>query len=445
MKSFLKYVLTYIVLVVIFLGALLIVSCIPQKVIQYNAKKSAVNLIYESEKVYFRSLGRNLFDDNSSDAIMFNLAYTIDEENKMESIIKARRNFIPGITKEIKPDMVGNLPHENNVFSMTREFLNTVNDKEQVSYEYARYWHGYIVILRLLLCVFDISVIRLLTQITILILISILMYFLIKNTNWKIAVALFLAFVAADLFVWIYTLHGRYVVIVALLISIFIANKKINEKNINIWLFVSGALTAYFDLLTTPIFSALLPIVIYTAVNTKDTTIKSEIIRLIKNFAAWGIGYLGLWATKWVISDLLYDTEIIKVSLTQIYYRLFGNIKKSNIGIKDFKVLKLNVKTATNYLTIALYICMFAYAIIKKKRSRKNNMFLSAQKLPYFLCIIITIAWYLVVSEHSNRHYFFTYKTMLIPLLSTMLIVLDDKNVNKLLAENNEKKEIDDD
>ena len=120
----------------------------------------------------------------------------------------------------------------------------------------------------------------------------------------------------------------------------------------------------------------------------------------------------------------------------------------------DMELFVLNSKSKdgkkkSNALPIIIYcflaLCMFAYAIIKKKRSRKNNMFLSAQKLPYFLCIIITIAWYLVVSEHSNRHYFFTYKTMLIPLLSTMLIVLDDKNVNKLLAENNEKKEIDDD
>ena len=48
----------------------------------------------EGEKIYFNSFGRKLYDDNSTDAIMINLTYTIDEENKLESIIRNRRNYI---------------------------------------------------------------------------------------------------------------------------------------------------------------------------------------------------------------------------------------------------------------------------------------------------------------------------------------------------------------
>lgn len=435
MKAFLKYVLLYILLTVLMLGALFLVSFIPKETIEKNTRKSALTLYYEGEKVYFNSLGRDLYDDNSSDAIMFNLTYTIDEQNKLESIIKARRNFVPGVTKEIMPDTVGNLPFESNKFSMTKEFLNTVEGNEQTSFEYGRYWHGYIVILRILLCLFDVTVIRLITQLTIILLLILLMYYLIKNDKWKLAITLFLGFVATDLFTWTHIIHGKYVIIVALFISVLVANKKINKNNFNIWLFISGALTAYLDLLTTPILSVLLPIVIFTSVNDDEISFKNQLIRLIKNLIAWGFGYFGIWVTKWIISDLFYGTDIIKVSMTQIYYRVFGINNDDGIEIKNIESLLRNIIISSNYLVIAMYVVALGWALIKKIHSHQKRIYFSCQKIPYFACIIITLVWYFVISEHSHKHYFFTYKTMLIPLIATTFIIFDNKEKQKLLEE----------
>ena len=256
----------------------------PKKYIEENVKESAEILYDEGEEVYYDSLGRSMYDNNSTDAIMLNLTYTIDEDNRIESLIRARRNFVPGVTEKIKPDMLGNLHYESNTFLMTKELLDTTNGKNQTSYEYTRYWHGYIVILRVLLVFFNITTIRWITQIILLTLLGILMYYLKKNASWKIAISVLMAFIATDLFIWVYTIQGMYVKIIGLLLSIFIANKKVNEKNINMWLFISGGLTAYFDFLTTPLISVLLPIITYTAVNNeKKTTLKEEIFKLFKN------------------------------------------------------------------------------------------------------------------------------------------------------------------
>lgn len=432
MKIFFKYVLLYIALTILMLGLLFLVSFIPKEAINEMATVSARLLNHEGEKVYFNSLGRKLYDDNSTDAIMLNLTYTIDENNKMESIIKARRNFLPGITKEIEPDSVGNLPHETKKFSMTREFLNTVRGKEQVSFEYGRYWHGYIVILRILLCFFDISIIRKITQLAILGLLIILMCYLGKKCGWKFSVLIFLSFFAVDIFTGSDMIQGKYVIIIALLISIFIANKKINSKNLNVWLFISGGLTAYFDFLTTPLISLLLPIIIYAAVNKEDTTLKKEIIKIIKNFVAWGIGYFALWATKWIISDLFYGTDIIKVSLIQIYYRIFGINNDDGIEIRSIDSLARNIVMAINYLAVIMYVVFIAWAIIKKLYYRRKRMYLSAEKFAYYACIIVTVAWYWIISEHSHKHYFFTYKTLMIPLIATIFIVFDNKKIKSV-------------
>ena len=179
MKTFLKYVLLYILITLVYLGSLIAVSYIPKDLIKANIKESAEIMVNEGEKIRFYSLGRKLFNDNSTDAIMFNLTYTIDEENRLESIIKARRNYVPGITEKIENDMIGDLPHESEEYLMTQELLDTVNEKKQVSYEYTRYWHGYIVILRILSVLFNVTTIRWINQIALIILILILAYYLV--------------------------------------------------------------------------------------------------------------------------------------------------------------------------------------------------------------------------------------------------------------------------
>lgn len=437
MKTFLKYFLLYIIITVIFLSSLIIVSYIPKDAIKDNVRESAEIMVKEGEGKSFKSLARTVFNDNSTDAIMLNLTYTIDEENRLESIIKARRNFVPGITEEIKNDMVGDLPHESETYLMTQELLDTVNGKKQVSYEYTRYWHGYIVILRILLVLFDITTIRWITQIILISLIVILMYYLKRNSSWKVSISLLLSFIATDLFVWIYTIQGMYVMIIAVAISVFIANKKINEKNINIWLFISGALTAYFDFLTTPLVSILLPIIVYTSVNNNETNIKKEIIRLIKNLFAWGFGYFGLWAAKWIIADILYNMETIILSIVQIYYRM-GGIKELDVENFGARGLIRNTINSVNFLVIAIYSFLYMYAMWRVG-SYKKGYFLSSEKLSYYFCYIITLVWYYVISEHSYQHFFFTYKTMLITVLAIMLIVLDDRNGRYIIKKEDKK------
>ena len=439
MKTFLKYILLYIAITAIFLSSLLIVSYIPQKAIKANVSESADIMVEEGEKRRFRSFGRSLFNDNSTDAIMLNLTYTIDEENKLESIIKARRNYVQGITEKIVEDIVGDLPHETEEYLMTDELFDTVNGKKQVSYEYTRYWHGYIVILRILLILFNITTIRWLIQITLMTLIIILAYYLKKNTNSKkIAISLIMAFIATDFFVWNYVIQGMFVMIIALLISIFIANKKINDKNLNMWLFISGALTVYLDFLTTPLVSILLPIIVYTAVNnSEETNTKKVIIRLIKNLIAWGSGYLGIWFAKWIIADILYDMDIVKLSFIQIYYRM-GGIREFDCENIPLYGLLNNLINSLNYLVVSIYSFLFIYAM-GRATLYKKKYFLSSEKIPYYVCFIIPLMWYYIISEHSYQHFFFTYKTMLIPLLSIMLIVFDDRNGRYIIKKEDEK------
>lgn len=255
MKKVKKYIITYILMIILFFIMLFITSLIPREVIKPNIKKSADILFNDGEFFKIPTFGKEINSDISTDAIMLNIVYSMDDSNRIESIMKNRRNYIPEKTQIVIPDVVGDLHHEGERYLMTKELKDTANDIELKSYEYARYWHGYIIILRPLLIFFDVIEIRIILQITILLALLIMLYYIYKNVNLKIASLILICFIAMDLLTWILTIQGNFVMIIAIITSIFVANKKITDKNFSLVLFIVGGITAYLDFLTTPLIT----------------------------------------------------------------------------------------------------------------------------------------------------------------------------------------------
>lgn len=427
MKKVEKYIITYILMIILFFIMLFITSLIPREVIKPNIKKSADILFNDGEFFKIPTFGKEINSDISTDAIMLNIVYSMDDSNRIESIMKNRRNYIPEKTQIVIPDVVGDLHHEGERYLMTKELKDTANDIELKSYEYARYWHGYIIILRPLLIFFDVIEIRIILQITILLALLIMLYYIYKNVNLKIASLILICFIAMDLLTWILTIQGNFVMIIAIITSIFVANKKITDKNFSLILFIVGGITAYLDFLTTPLITFLLPIVIFNLVNNDKTDCKTVLINFIKRAFAWGLGYFLTWAIKWGLCDLLYGTGIIENSIEQFLYRVGITSKykfKNNIVVAS---LKFNIIAgAANILNILIILLMYPI-ILKNIVLNGKNIFFSPNKIVYYISAVLPILWYILIAEHSMHHYFFTYKTMLITLISIVLIICDNK------------------
>lgn len=428
-KNILKYFITFVVLTIAFFILIVTVSMIPKNLIVKNIKKSAEILSNQTESIFVNSNGRTIFNHNSTDAIMLNIIHSIDRENLIESILRARRNYIPDVSSKFVEDTVGNLKFDSKRFLMTRELSNLVNGQEQKVFDYARYWHGYITVLIPLLIVFDIIQIRIILQMVLLIFLVMLLYYISKRRNWKYSFIYLFVFIAFDLFAWITTIQGILVMIISVVFSFLIANGKINNKNINIFLFISGALTAYLDFFTTPLMAFLLPVITYKLVNLEEEKIVKELINIIKNGISWLFGYLGLWFMKWAITDIVLDTDIIKLSFEQIILRIGIGGKKVNENLNLFALLK-NCFQSTNIVSIAGYIITFCWSIVIILKGKIKNFFKSS-KLCYYICTIIPIVWFFIVASHSEQHYFFTYRTLLVTLLGLMLIVFDDRKIKE--------------
>lgn len=196
---------------------------------------------------------------------------------------------------------------------------------------------------------------------------------------------------------------------------------------INTFLFIIGGLTSFFDFLTFPLVSLLMPILIRYIVYNDEENNKEKLKKLIINLICSIAGYALIWVSKWIISDIILHTDIIKVSTAEILYRtgLFPQYDKlcsktvpNNLVLQS---LINNVLFSFNYLTL---IISFIFHFIFLKLCFKRNIVQSIKKLlvPFILSIIV-ILWYIIISQHSWYHFYFTYKNMIIIYITKLLFI----------------------
>ena len=172
LKKIIKYISIYLAIIIFFIVSLVAVSSFKKEFLTENVKKSAEVLLSEGNRkvIYIPYKDMDMQFDNYTDALMINTAYSIDSQKPLYSAFVARKNYIPNITTEIYEDVPG-------------ELNDLVNNEKAESFEYARYWHGYLIFLRPLLILFNINQIRIMLTIILIILACILAYLIYKKIN----------------------------------------------------------------------------------------------------------------------------------------------------------------------------------------------------------------------------------------------------------------------
>ena len=181
--------------------------------------------------------------------------------------------------------------------------------------------------------------------------------------------------------------------------------------------FIIGALTSFFDLLTTPILTLGIPLLVQLIVSKDKMSFKKMLLICIN----WIAGYGLLWLSKWVISDLLYGNNIIMDAIKTIGERTGDNWNDEKIVF--YKVLTNNIGKI-KFETVFILFMTIASLIIKIKDRDKVSISKS-EILKYLFIAVIPLLWYFVTQNHSYIHARYTYRNMFITLFS--LSVLDYK------------------
>lgn len=228
MKEAKSYIITFIITTIILIIALTISCMIPSELIKNNVVESSKILKSETWR---RKIG-NIYADNFTEELMVNIAYSIDSNEPFYSSIVARRNYLPGITTNVYPDSLQDLEMATDYDGIygTSDLEEMLKGTNISSYEYTRYWHGYLSILRPLLLIFNIKGIRYLLSFSIITSTIVMFVLLCKKFNIKIMFIYLIALLGVDITVMGLSMQGSFCFIIAIIFNIIL----LMQKNINI-------------------------------------------------------------------------------------------------------------------------------------------------------------------------------------------------------------------
>ena len=196
---------------------------------------------------------------------------------------------------------------------------------------------------------------------------------------------------------------------------IILLNKK---NNTNYIFFIIGIISNFFDLLTIPLIALYLPLLTYILlIEQENKSSKDKIKIIIKLSIIWFIGYTFTWITKWIISDIFFNRNLLITAIKQIKYRVKGqNI--TSIESIGYNIKYLNLKVYIIIINIVLNIIRIFLPNHKNLNTNDNNINI------YYLMALIPIIWYGLIPSHSKIHYFFTYRLLYITMFSFNIIIV---------------------
>lgn len=408
MNKIFKYLLIFCGLIVSYLLFACFSYFVPEDKIKENVRKSVEMGDISSD--YPRAIVNKEVCkmDNCTDALILNQVYCLSDFDLFRSImlVPSRGDELRGVD-DLKEVVYG--------------------ENTPIQY-YSRYWHGSTFLMRFLCYIIGrYANIRLLFFYLSSILIMGVVCSLFQKKGALYSFAFFVSFLLIKGYVLQFSIQFFPVLIIFLVGCLWILHRK-SECPPYVCFFVLGSLTAYFDLLTTPLLTWGMPLLIYIIIDNKDVKMLSKEVLFIS--ILWFIGYSGTWFAKWILGSVITGENVIAEGLNVGVYRLSSDVsegRSSTISVSRWDAILTNVvKLPLGVLGLLFSILLFVVCSKRKKQFvRKTILYLCIGCMPYL--------WYLSLSNHSIVHNFFTYRTQWLALLALELIFVEHIDLSKRL------------
>lgn len=369
-----------------------------------NARASAITL-------YREELGHHIWEDAHetmldvyTDGMIMNEAYTFGDD---------------GITDIfLNPFMeVDGTNPANSLY----EVAALANDHYLIKH-YGRYWHGYLVIIRPLLLFFHYTDIRRLNMM--------LQIFLVVFFVWKAARSddqrILIPFLGMYLFLSPVTLLGSlqyspcFYVTMCMLIILLVWRERLNDTRRNYLFLLAGILTAYFDFLTYPFFTLGVPLLAYLGLERECLlSAKKAAKDTIFYTMSWGIGYVGMWGSKWILASLFTEENVILNALDQLAFRS-GHFTSKKTMRETLWCIRQSINFKSLILMMVLLLGFIIVFSVKNHCSLKINMLPSLGIL--LLVSLYPFVWYYFTMHHSTDNSYFTWRELAISVFGILMI-----------------------
>lgn len=305
--------------------------------------------------------------------------------------------------------------------------------------DYARYWHGYLTVIRPLLVKLDYLQIRYLNLLVFFVLLGITVNMIKKKLGGLISSAFIVSIMMGYAFIVPMSLQFSsvfYIMMISIIIILMLHNRKVLYDKLIYIFFIIGSVTNFFDLLTAPLLTLGVPLIIVLLLKLKDEKndgfIKNVFLAIV-NSIVWAIGYGITWFSKWIIASIVLKRNVIVDAINNILFRTNGSeeypvdllgMYKANINLMYNDMMKKVL-----LIVLVIWIVLFIFYRKRNESVLKAIAILSVAVIPYI--------WYFVLSNHSQIHCFFTYRIQIMTTFSIftfMIMTIDfEKIKNKIL------------
>lgn len=179
-------------------------------------------------------------------------------------------------------------------------------------------------------------------------------------------------------------------------------------------------LTAYFDFLTYPFITLGVPLIAGLVFTDERLVAKQTDMwkNILLRTLSWGIGYVGMWSSKWVIASVLTEENIIYDAFGAIVYRSGYFIKTHSY----FDTLRLNLGVCNGKVILPAVLCLAVCIVLfrMKKHIRMERSHFPVLGMVLFVSLYPFI-WYLFTKDHSCCHSYFTWRELGISVFGILM------------------------
>ena len=288
---------------------------------------------------------------------------------------------------------------------------------------YYQYWHGYQIIIRPLLSLFSYPVIRILNGIVQTVLLLILCLMLKKQDMGRyilpyLATVLMLMPLALAMSL---QFSSCYYILTLGSIAVLLKKDSLDKLDGFLFLYI-GIATAYFDFLTYPVATLGIPAIFYFCLR-QDTGIRNTFCRGVKVCFSWAVGYVGMWAGKWLIGSLILGENVLTLALGKLAERSSGKTE-DNLLHTIRAALSANVRSFLHTPATLILLILAAFLLLQlicTLRAEKRNLAQTGTILfPFVILAFIPLAWYAVTSQHAVIHHWFTHKGLIVSVFAAL-------------------------
>ncbi|MCR5484408.1 MAG: hypothetical protein K6F09_02325 [Clostridiales bacterium] len=373
------------------LGLLTAVFQIPTERIDRNVRSSAAVLARED---VYPTVSSNRKLDNFTDSVMLLNAADDTEASALKKAVMVYRGTTTAQNGQSSYD------------SLVDHYIGGEAFAEKKTY--ARYWHGYLVFLKPLLLVMDYSAIRILNGAVQGLLTLIVIVSLLRKRLYCPAVSFLLMYAAISPILLLKSLQFSscyYLLMLGCLVILWLPERSENDKKYLYAFLCIGIATAYFDFLTYPVATFGIPAAVYICLK-RASGEKHKLWELCHTFAFWGVGYAGMWGSKWLLGTMLYGKEIMSDALQTISFRT-SNFNEGEVLYWNNCVIQTFKKFFSTPMSLILFVVLVLWIVRYVMKCRRDPRLLKRdiRLVPEYLFIaLLPFAWFAVMLNHSTVH-----------------------------------------